>query len=255
MLPVTEVRRLTKTGHQTAIITTARLLDMSCIAGRMFARWRQENYFAYMMRHFDIDGLIHYGVEPIPGTIKVINPAWRILTKNIGNIKAQLRKLQAKLGAMFEKDGEIDIEKNAELFENMEDFQEELKKHAAERKAIKKNIPIEDLPAEERPNQLPPLNKILTDSVKMIAYRAETALASLLKPDLATESEARAIIRSVFTSSADIEPDVQNNTITIRVHRMATPAKDKVVSLLLQKLTDAEFHHPETGAKMIYVLA
>ncbi len=43
-LAVSEVRRLTQTGHQTAVITTARQLGNTTIAGRMFARWCQENY-------------------------------------------------------------------------------------------------------------------------------------------------------------------------------------------------------------------
>ena len=45
-IPVREVRRLTRTGHQTAIITTARRLSDPVVAGRMFSRWCQENYFA-----------------------------------------------------------------------------------------------------------------------------------------------------------------------------------------------------------------
>ena len=50
-IAVIEVRRLTQTGHQTAIITTARNLGNTTIASRMFARWCQENFFAYMMQH------------------------------------------------------------------------------------------------------------------------------------------------------------------------------------------------------------
>ena len=60
-IAVTEVRRLTPSGHQTAIITTAQRLASPEIAGRMFARWCQENFFAYMMQHYDIDGLVEYG--------------------------------------------------------------------------------------------------------------------------------------------------------------------------------------------------
>ena len=73
-IPVMEVRRLTRTGHQTAVISTARRLDDIVIAGRMFSRWCQENYFAYMMQHYDIDGLVQYGAEPLPGTGEVIKP-------------------------------------------------------------------------------------------------------------------------------------------------------------------------------------
>ena len=43
-LPVTEVRPLTPTWHQTAVITTARHLGNTVIAGRMFSLWYQENF-------------------------------------------------------------------------------------------------------------------------------------------------------------------------------------------------------------------
>ncbi|MBF0406677.1 MAG: hypothetical protein HQM10_04940 [Candidatus Riflebacteria bacterium] len=49
-LPVMEVRRLTESAHQTSIITTARKLKNSLIAGRMFSRRCQENFFAYIDR-------------------------------------------------------------------------------------------------------------------------------------------------------------------------------------------------------------
>jgi hypothetical protein len=48
--------------------------------------------------------------------------------------------------------------------------------------------------------------------------------------------------------------DEQANTLTIKIHRMATPAHDKALGLLLADLTDHEFCHPETTAKMIFRL-
>ena len=96
-LPVTEVRRLTPSGHQTAVITTARRLGNPVIAGRMFARWCHENFFAYMMEHFDIDGLVEYGAESIPGTPEVVNPCWRELDKAVRHSRLKERKLQAEL--------------------------------------------------------------------------------------------------------------------------------------------------------------
>jgi hypothetical protein len=89
----------------------------------------------------------------------------------------------------------------------------------------------------------------------MIAYRAETALVGLLRPHLAKENEARAMIRELFVSSADLDPDEKAGTLTVRIHRMACPAHDKAVSALLNELTQAAFVHPETGARMIYELA
>ena len=86
----------------------------------------------------------------------------------------------------------------------------------------------------------------------MIAYRAETSLVGLLQRHLKKEDEARALVRELFVSSADIEPDDTAKTMTIRVHRMASPVHDKAIAALLHDLTSLEFRHPETGAKMLY---
>ena len=63
----------------------------------------------------------------------------------------------------------------------------------AERKAVSRKVTLDSLSEDQRPTQLAPLNKILTDSVKMIAYRAETALVTLLRRHLKKEDEARAL--------------------------------------------------------------
>ena len=47
-------------------------------------------------QHYDIDGLVQYGSEEIPGTQEVINPAWRTLDKAVWATRQQLRKLQGQ---------------------------------------------------------------------------------------------------------------------------------------------------------------
>lgn len=252
-LPVSEVRRLTKTGHQTAIITTAQELGNTVIAGRMFTRWCQENFFAYMMQHFDIDGLIEYGTETLPGTLLTINPAWRTLDKEVKKSVQAERKLQAELAKLTMGENN-EIQKKAESVEAIQAVQTELKRLRAERKATQRKVTIDSLPEALRPTQMLPLNKMLTDSVKMIAYRAETAIVAILRHYLKKEDEARALARELFVSSGDIEPDMSANTLTIRIHRMASPVHDRAIAGLLEELTKQEFCHPETGAKMIYSL-
>ena len=123
-VPVTEVRRLTHSGHQTAIITTARHLSSPAIAGRMFSRWCQENYFGYMMQHYDIDGLIQYGSEEMDGTTRIVNPAWRDLDKQITRLTTQLRKHQARLGAAAppDPDDSNNIQHRATLHETIQNL-------------------------------------------------------------------------------------------------------------------------------------
>jgi hypothetical protein len=254
-LPVLEIRRLAGTGHQTALITTARRLDSPAAAGRMFARWCQEDFFKYMMQHYDIDGLVQYGSEELPCTLEVVNPAWRSLDKDVRDKLRHLRKLHAGLGAASLQNDGGDIHARAERLQDIQRLEADLAGLRVKRRATPRKVTLASLPESDRPRQLAPLGKMLTDTVKMIAYRAETALVGLLRPHLSKEEEARALVRELFVSSADLEPGEKENTLTVRIHRMACPAHDKALGALLDELTQAAFRHPETGARMIYELA
>ena len=253
-IAVKEVRRLTETGHQTAVVSTAMELDNVTVSGRMFSRWCQENYFAYMMQHYDIDGLLQYGAEEVLGTELIVNPKWKLLDKEVTRQRTVVRKLEAKFGASTEIiDGAL-VQHNAECLETIQVAKERLEKVIAERKAEKRKVTIDSLPTADRPTQLLPLNKQLTDSVKMIAYRAETVLVGLLRRHLKNEDEGRALVRALLVSAADIVPNKEAKTLTVRIHRMACPAHDKAVNALLEELTASEFCHPATGDRMIYEL-
>lgn len=254
-MTVLEVRRLTETGHQTAIITTARQLNNTVIAGRMFSRWCQENYFGYMMEHYDIDGLVQYGDEELPGTLQVINPSWRELDKKVRAQQCAIRKLYSKMAEDSLSDDGNNIPFRADQIENIQRFESDLQELKENRRKTPRKVTIASLPENERPRQLLPLRKILTDTIKMIAYRAETALVAMLRKHLVKEDEARAMIREIFVSSADIEPNEKEKTLTVKIHRMACPAHDKAISALLEELTSLSFCHPETGLRMIYTLA
>ena len=253
-LTVKEVRRLTTTGHQTAVISTAHELDSVLIAGRMFARWCQENFFAYMMQHYDIDGLVQYGTQAIPGTETVINPLWREADKAVSLARQNVRKLQAKLGAHATLEGGADIEQKAEYLHDIQLAQTELQEARAKRQAIARKVTLDSLPAADRPTQLLPLNKMLCDTVKMVAYRAETALVALLRRHLNKEDEARALVRALFVASADLAPDAQAKTLTVKIHRMASPVHDRAIAALLTDLNELNFCHPETRDRLIYTL-
>ena len=270
---VIEVRRLMPTGHQTAIITSARHLGTTTVAGRMFARWCQENFFAYMMQHYDIDGLIQYGVEDIPGTSMVTNPLRTTVERDIVKTRVLRRQQQAQLAVLAQKqqlepcseDSTADkksdntstaalMHKMGECVERIQAVQADLDDLLVKRKSIERKVTLESLPVEQRPTQLRPWGKMLSDTIKMIAYRSETALVAILRKHLNNESEARALIRSLFVASADIEPDEQAGTLSVRIHRMATPAHDKAIAALLEELTEMEFKHPQTASKMIFTL-
>jgi hypothetical protein len=80
---VREVRQRSESGAQSSILSTDYRSDLSCVAAAMFARWCQENFFRYMRQHYNLDRLAEYGVEALPDTTRVINPAWRQLDSQI----------------------------------------------------------------------------------------------------------------------------------------------------------------------------
>ena len=63
---VREIRKLTPSGHQTSLISTAYSHLAVEDAAQLFSRWSQENFFRYMMEHYAIDALSDYQTEKIP---------------------------------------------------------------------------------------------------------------------------------------------------------------------------------------------
>ncbi len=98
---VREIRKLTESGHQTALITTDYFNDMAQIGGRMFARWSQENFFKYMMEHYGIDRLIQHGVEKMDETVKLVNPVYRQLDSRVRSIRATLARKTRTYGELI----------------------------------------------------------------------------------------------------------------------------------------------------------
>ncbi|MDT9216736.1 MAG: hypothetical protein P5697_25410, partial [Limnospira sp. PMC 1256.20] len=225
------------------------------IAARMFSRWCQENFFAYMMEHYDLDGLVQYGVEEIPGTKQVVNPAWRRLDQQIRTLRAQLRREQARLGTHVIKVEALDAQAQGERLLEIQRMDEEIEVLKVKRREVPRKVSLDELSEEDRPSQLRPLGKMFTDTIKMIAYRAETSMVGLLRPHLTKEEEARALIRELFVSSADLRPSKEDNTLHVRVHRMASPVHDRAIHALLEALNEQNFHHPETEMKILYTLS
>jgi hypothetical protein len=94
---VREIRKLTASGRQIAIVSTEWGATPSEIAGPQFGRWYQENFFKYAREHFSLDRLIDYQIEPIDDTTQVVNPAWRKLDGEIRKRAAQLARRKIKL--------------------------------------------------------------------------------------------------------------------------------------------------------------
>ena len=89
-----------------------------------------------------------------------------------------------------------------------------------QRKQTPHHIPVQSLPEKDRFTRLRTERKHFVDTIKMIAYRAETSLASLLREHLVRSDDARALLRQIFQNEVDLLPDSRTNTLTVRLHHL-----------------------------------
>ena len=259
---IREVRKLTSSGHQTSLISTAYgQLGMEN-AGRLFSRWSQENFFSYMMEHFAIDALNEYRTEAISGTNRpVVNPAWRDLDRQHRSLKGKLTQRQARFAALtlHPQAKESEIQKwerqKADLREEIEQLEQQLSALKERMKSTPKHLAWEELPEEQKFERLAPSRKRLTDTVKLVAYRAETALATIVREKLSHADEPRSLVRDLLRSDADISPDQAAGLLAVRIHTLANPRSNRAIQNLLDHLNAAEFTYPGTSLRLTYSLS
>jgi hypothetical protein len=259
---VREVRKLTTNGHQVSLISTAFGGSAVQNAAGLFSRWSQENFFRYMMEHFAIDLLNEYRTEEIPETKRpVVNPKWRELDRQKRSVKSKLTHRQARFAALTlhpesDEAARAQWEKQkAELVEAIEPLEQELAEINSQLKATPSHLEWDELPASEKFERLAPSRKQLVDTVKMIAYRAETAMALIVRESLARTDDARSLLRDLFCSEADLLPDEEQQILRIHVHPMSNPRSNRAIAHLLEHLNAAEFTYPGTSLKLVYSIA
>jgi len=257
-----EVRKLTDSGHQTSLISTAFDLPHTQLAGLMFSRWCQENFFNYMMQHFDIDVILEYGATEFPDTEKVVNPTWRQLDRSRNSLQNKLRYRRARFAEMTmhpeteEKPAKYRkwVTKKADLLEEIENYEHQLEKLKAELKDTAKHITWGQLDDKDKFLRLLPGRKRLMDTIRMIAYRAETAMVGLITGPTVDSPAARRLLQDLFVTEADILPDPENKQLNIRVHSASRPAANRVLAQLFEHLNKAEVNYPGTDMRLVYKL-
>jgi transposase len=258
--PMREIRRLCANGHQTAMVTTRGDLVIEVAAYRMFERWTQENFFRYMRQHFALDALVTYAVEPADPERTVPNPQRKALAKALAKSHAELKELEQRYGAAALTNAEAQRPTmrgfkiaNAELGHRIRTHHAQTQQLKAQLTALPKRVPVKDVVDGAAIVRLAPEAKHLTDSIKMLAYRAETALARLLAGHYArTEDEGRALIREILLSDADILPDPAQQRLVVRLHSLANPRSNAALATLCDTLNTLGVTYPGTPLKMVY---
>ena len=253
-----EVRRLCPSGHQTAIVTTRSDWPIEQVAYRMFERWTQENFFRYMRQHFALDALVSYAVEPADPQRSVPNPERKALSKAIKASRAALQQLEQTYGQQARANPEAKRPTmrgfkiaQAKLGQQIGTLKTKCRKLQARLAKLPKRVALNTLRDEADIVKLAPEAKHLSDTIKMVAYRAETALVRCLTlNDVRTEDQGHALVREMLLSSADIVP--QAHRLLVRVHSLANPRSNHALAKLCATLNALEIRYPGTDLTLVY---
>ncbi|MAG94543.1 MAG: hypothetical protein CMJ48_12455 [Planctomycetaceae bacterium] len=266
---VRQSRKLTSSGHQVALISSVYSQNAPQDAAGLFSRWAQENFFRYMMQHYAIDLLSEYETEQLPGTNRpVVNPIWRDLDKRVRSVRGKLQQRQVEFAALTmhpetneqktskkkKKDAPTWEQRQSQLVEAIEQLEHELATLQEQRAETPHHLAWDALPLDDKFERLAPSRKRLTDTVKLVSYRSETALANIVREELAREDDARSLVRDLFRSEANLLVDDIAKELKVEVHSLSNARSNRAIAHLLTQLNAAELSYPGTNLKLIYTL-
>ena len=142
----------------------------------------------------------------------------------------------------------------ADIMDEIEDLEKKLNTAKEKRKGVERHIPISQLPEKERFSRLAAPRKHLLDTIKMIAYRAETAMVSITREEMAREDDGRALLRSLYQTEVDLMPDEKNKTFTVKLNHLSNHCFDKTIQHLCNELNKTDTLFPGTNLRLIYKL-
>jgi len=257
-----EVRRLCDDGHQTSVVTTHPDMTTLEVAQRMFSRWQQENFFRYMRHEFDLDHIPTTAVEAADPERLVRNPARKAKEKELASVRVELARAEREYGE--EAFDNLEAKRrtmrgfkiaHARLGERVRQLRERCAELEGEVQALPERVPIRELMKPEEIVRLERERKVLTDTLKMVAYRAETQLANLVGPLLRThQDEARKFLRDVFHLPGDLVPDAKKNRLVVRLHGMATERSNRALRGLCEVLNEQKIRYPGTRLRLVLEL-
>lgn len=145
-------------------------------------------------------------------------------------------------------------ERKQELLEEIKTMEKALEDLKACRRDTPKHVMLSDLPPEDQFKKLSMKSKYFIDTIKLIAYRAETAMTNIVRRSMRHQDEARNLLRSLYATEADILPDHENNKLTVRLHQPANRCSAVTIKKLCRELNATNTKFPGTDLQLLYEL-
>ena len=237
------------TAHQTQVLTTLYGHDPTDVAHKTFSRWRQENFFRYMLAHYDLDALDSYSKVDDDPERKVTNPARRTADRKLNEARGSLARAEQAEGnaVLHGRRGGADpqvVAAFADARAHIEGLEAEAKTHPAK-------IRLGD--AHPDAKRLGVERKRIFDYIRMATYNAESDLARLLGPHYTrADDEARTLLREIFSRPADMEID--NGVLHVRIDALSAPRRTRALAALCQQLSATNTIYPGTTLVLDYTV-
>ena len=238
--------------RQPSIVTTHPTMPAEQVAGLLRSRWSQEANFKWMRQEYGLDTLAEHATEEVAGGTRVVNPGSREIGKGLKRLKARsgrLRRRQAQLGRKSTPKARAERQRvKAEI----QAVEKDIAGLERARSSTPSHVLAGELPEELRLRALPGARRGLLDGLRMIACRAETAMASVLAPHLGKPAEVRALARALLQSDASLRPDPAAGTLTVQLLHTACRAHDEAVAPLIEQLNRTKTIYPGTSQRLVY---
>ena len=240
--------------RQAALVTTHPTLAPEQAAALLRSRWSQENFFKYLRLHFALDAMHTRHTDPVHPDTRVVHPGARAIDSGRRRLRDQLGRLRNQLARLRGRPGPEARDQRADLRRRIAAGEQELEGLATARQRAPGHLPAGDLEGDLQLRALPHGRHLLLNGLKMIAYRAETALAAFLAPACGKPDEVRALARSLLRCDACLQPDAAAGTLQVRLPHLPSRAQDEALEHLLGILNASETTYPGTALSLVYRL-
>ena len=178
----------------------------------------------------------------------VVNPAWRVIDKALRKDRSTVSHLRRRRA--LQSDAKSDAARALDA--RIQACDRTIAGLVLARKRTDEHVRAGDLSEAERLQSLSELLRRLMDTLRMIVYRAETAMTAAVAPILDNPDTVRSLLKSLFRSDASLHPDEAAKTLTVRLLHQATRAHDRALAPLLDELNATRTVFPGTQLRLRY---
>ena len=248
-LTVRQIRRRLANGRQVPVITTHPQMPLVQVAGAMFSRWSQENFFKYLREQFNLDSLPTHDLAPLDPDAQVVNPVRRALEKTIRRVRSRLAAVRNRLVPAQQ---EPDPDTANRLAADAKAVAGELDELQQQRVDTPTHVRAGNLSEQDKLDALPVAGRLFMDVVRMIAYRAETRMMAPVIGAQGKKPNARRLLRALLTSDANIIPEPAQHILRIQLLGLGSDACDRMLAPLIEELNATRTIYPGTQLRLVY---